>query len=141
MGLHVAVLKGILNNGPLIFVIGHRCAGQVAGAGILAGGRADPGGKLRKIVGLEQPVQGLLVVAPVQEIVPLRDQVVERAAHGAASQLHTCLAEGHAAVAAPGRLLPPLPLGQRQVKLLIVLHPVRRPLRQDVYKRQCQCCP
>ena len=74
-------------------------------AGALAGGGAGATGELGEVVGLVQTVQRLAPAAPVHEVVPLGDQVVDGA---------PCLglAKGHAAVHAARALsLEPLLVG------------------------------
>jgi hypothetical protein len=73
----------------------HRLGVDAQGAGGLAGGGADAAGELGEIVGGVQHLQGLPPVAPVGEVVPVRDDVVHRA---------TVAAERDAAVHAAGAL-------------------------------------
>ena len=96
---------GCLNDGVLVFAHGDAVAGHIpAGAGGLAQGGAHPAGKLREAVGGHQAVERKLPLAVVHQIVPLRDEVVQRAAGGHAADHHACLTEGHAAVHAAGGL-------------------------------------
>ena len=44
------------------------------------GRRAQPAGELREVVGRVQALDGLAALAAPREVVPLRDQVAERAA-------------------------------------------------------------
>src|SRR6202042_1183433 len=75
---------------------------------------AKPPGELREIVGGVQAVGGLLPVVPPDQVVPLRDQVAQRAA---------TVTERDAAVHAPPRL--PLQLAGRE--RLVHLTPVMQP--------------
>ena len=67
------------------------------------------------------------IIARIDHVVPLRDQVVERTAGEAGpAQVHARLAEGHAAVHTPGTLLAPLLFGQRRMKFIKVLNAFQR---------------
>ncbi len=59
---------------------GDRVVVDVERAGRLARRRADAAGDFREIVGREQIARGLFPVAAIDEIVPVRDLVVDRAA-------------------------------------------------------------
>ncbi len=123
-GIRITLLIGILNDGILVFLRGYRLSHQIAGAGRLAQGGADPGCKLRKAVGLCEPAVSLLPVPGVNQIVPLRHQIVERTAAGHPAKIHSRLAEGNAALHTAGPL-EPLPL---QRKMLVELHEIFDPL-------------
>ena len=58
-----------------------------------------------------------MALPPVDQVVPLRDEIVQRTAGNHSSQLRPGLAEGHAALHTPGALALPLLLGERQMKL------------------------
>jgi len=81
-------------------------------AGGLAWSRADAPRELREIVGGVQAPNGCFPPAVVRQVVPIGDQVVDRAAG---------VAEGHAAVHAAGSLLALLLLGERFVDLEPIL--------------------
>ena len=99
----------------------HAVPVHAAGAGGLAQGGAHPAGEFGEIVGLGQPGQGLPPVAVPDLVVPFGDQVVQRAAAEHPAEIGAGLAEGHAAVHAPGRLLPPLGKLQRRMEFLKIL--------------------
>ena len=82
------------------------------GAGGLAGRRADAAGEFREIVGRMQDFQRFLPVAVEHQIVPVRNDVVDRAAVGA---------EGNAAIHAARTLRPGLLLVQGGDEFLVVL--------------------
>ncbi|MPM13781.1 hypothetical protein SDC9_60140 [bioreactor metagenome] len=116
--LDVAILPGALGDGDLDALDRDRVAVDADHAGRLARCRAQPPGELREVVGRVQPVgRGLPVVAPDQ-VVPLRDDVAERAA---------VVAERDAAVHAAGRLgrddRQERGGGAARVDLVPVLHP------------------
>ena len=95
----------VLDDGVLVFLDGDGIAGgHAAGAGGLAQGGADPAGELRKTVGGGQAAQSQLPAALADQIVPLGDEVVQRATAGHAADHHAALAEGDAAVHAAGAL-------------------------------------
>ena len=80
---------------------------EVQRAGFLAGRRADAAGEFRKIVGRVQVADRRVPVAIVDEIVPVRDLVVDRTARRA-------VAEGNAAIHAARGLLLDFRLRHRQ---------------------------
>src|SRR3990172_9147191 len=80
-------------------------------AGGLAGGGAEPAGEVREVVGGVQPLDRLPPVAAIYEVVPVGDDVVERAA---------LVTEGDAAVHTTGGLLLEMVFGD----LLVALQPV-----------------
>ena len=127
-GAHRPRGKPRLDDGQLVVPDRHRVAVQAAGAGRLTQGGAHPPRKLRKAVGLGQAGQGLVQVPGVHQVVPLRHQVVERAPGEHAAQLHSGLAEGHAALHAPRRLPAPFLLGQHEVELVPMPDALRRRL-------------
>ena len=71
-------------------------------------------------------MQRQIPFALIDQVVPFRDQVVQRAAAGHAADHHAALAEGHAAVHAAGALGLLLILGQRQMKLVKILNALAR---------------
>jgi hypothetical protein len=92
-------------------------------AGGLARSRAQPAGELGEVVRRVQPLDGLVPVTPPGEVVPLRDEVAERAAG---------VAERDAAVHAP----PGLPLELGALLLLVDLLPVLDPDRNGAPPRE-----
>src|SRR6185312_4230112 len=82
----------------------------------LARRRAQPTGELREVVRGVQPLDGLTPVAFPRQVVPLRDQVAERA---------TVVAERNTAVHAASGLL----LQLADLLLLVDLTPVHQPQR------------
>ena len=106
--LHQAVCKGVFDDAALVVMHGDRLVMQAAGAGLLAEGGADAAGELGEVVGLQQAGQGVAVVAVHEHVVPLGDQVVQRAAELLSLKEDARLAEGHAAVHAPRALFQPL---------------------------------
>jgi hypothetical protein len=74
-------------------------------AGTLARRRTHAAGELREVVRLVQAVERLAPLAAVDEVIPLRDQVVDRAAGGHAADQFPGVAERDAAVHAARALL------------------------------------
>src|SRR5262249_15402036 len=68
---------------------------DVEDAGFLARCRAYPPGKLRKVVGRVQAIDGIAPAPPVNQVIPVGDDVPERA---------TLVAEGNPAIHAAGAL-------------------------------------
>ncbi len=93
-------------------------------AGFLARRRADPSGELGEVVGRVQPVDRVLPAAAVHEVVPVGDDVPERAA---------LVTEGNAAIHAARALLLQLVLGELALELVPVLQTLRdRPARRQL---------
>ncbi len=91
-------------------------------AGRLAGSRTEASGELREVVRAVELLARLGPPVAIDEVVPVRDQVAERAA---------AVAKGNAALHAPGALFAQLGEGQRPDELAHVADPLgRRPLRR-----------
>ncbi len=91
---HPALLEGAVDDRDLDVLDRHRRLVDAQHAAGLAGGGAGAAGELGEVVGRVEALGGLLPVVAVDQVVPLRDQVAQRAA---------LVAEGDAAVhAAPG---------------------------------------
>ena len=103
----------------LIGLVGDRLLDRLDGDGdvlevqracLLAGRRTDPPGELGEVVGRVEVADRTLPVAVVDEVVPVRDLVVDRAAR-------RTMAVGHAAIHAARGLLLDLLVGHRQREL------------------------
>ncbi len=88
--------------------------------------RADAAGELREVVGHVQAVERLAPEPAVDQVVPLRDHVVDRAARGHAADQLAGVAERHAAVHAARALLAQALLLQVRVELVPVADPLQR---------------
>ena len=88
---------------------------EVEGAGFLARGRTDAAGEFRKVVGRVQDVECTAPIVLVDQVVPVRDDVVDWA---------TLMAEGDAAIHATGALLRDLLMVHRDNKLAEVPYAV-----------------
>ena len=108
---HPAVGEGVLDNLQLDGLDGHRVIPDTEDAGALTGGGADASGELGEVVGGVQPVVGLTPAALTDQVVPLRDDVAQRAA---------VMAERDAAVHAAGGLGLHLAVGELVVDLVPV---------------------
>ena len=118
-GMNGAALVTVFHDGALVFLDRDRVTRDVAaGAGRLAQGGADPARELRVSVRGDQSVHGQIPLALIDQVVPLGDQVVQRAAAEHAAQLNAALAEGDAAVHAACALGLLLVGVQRDVKLV-----------------------
>ena len=78
--LDPALLHRALDDRPLDRLDRHRVGVDAEDARALARRRAQPSGELREVVGRQQPRDRRLPAIPVDEVVPVRDQVAERAA-------------------------------------------------------------
>ena len=111
LGVDPALAPGALDDADLDLLDGDGVVVDAEDAGRLAGGGAEPSGELGEVVGGVEALDGIAPVAAVHEVVPVGDDVAERAA---------LVAEGHAAVHAARGLL--VELLRRH--LLVVLEPV-----------------
>src|SRR6185437_11870727 len=108
---------GAVGDGAFDRFDGDRVLVDVERARGLARRRADPSGDLGKIVGRMQIARGLVPVAVVDEVVPVGDLIVDRAARRAGRQRAGAHAIRHAAIHAARRLRDGVLLGQRQHEL------------------------
>ena len=127
-----ALGKAAVDDRVLDVLDGHRRVVDAQRARALARRGANPPGELREIIGLEQPVQRLLPQPAVDQVVPFRDQVVDRAAGGHPVDDLACVAERDAAVHTARALdLQPL-VGEFKVEF----HPVANSLQRLSLERQ-----
>ena len=115
-GRDPSVIVGVVDDGAFDHLDGHRRLVDPQHASRLARGRADASGELGEIIGGVQHAHGFVPAAFVHQIVPVRNDVGERAAG---------VAEGHAAIHAARALL--LDLFDREV--LVNFKPVVDALR------------
>ena len=121
-----AFLPAAVDDGALDVLDRDRRLDDAEHAGAFAGRGTDPAGELGEVVGLVQAVEGLAPEAAVDEVVPLGDEVVDRAAAGHAVEDHAGVAERRAAIHAAGALLAQF-LGRRvMVEFLPVLDALER---------------
>ena len=113
---HPAFRKRPLDDGLLDVFDGHGCVSEAEHTGALARGGADASGELGEVVRGAQPVVCGTPLVSVNQIVPVRDQVAERASG---------LAERDPAIHAPRRLLLQGHLRERQVHFVVILHTLR----------------
>src|SRR5262249_2895369 len=101
---------------------GDRIVVDVERAGRLARGGADAAGDFGEIVGGVQIARGLLPVAAIDEVVPIRDLLVDRTPGRRAGQDIGAVAIRNAAIHAARGLCSCLLFGQRQHELAPVLY-------------------
>ena len=116
VGLDPALGPGAIDDRAFDRLDGDRDVADVEGAGGLARRRTDAAGELGKVVGRVQHLVRLAPVAAIDQIVPVRDDVVDRA---------TLVAVRHAAIHAARALALELVLGQRLDELAVVLETLR----------------
>jgi hypothetical protein len=87
-------------------------------------GQTRPG-ELREVVRLVEAVQGFPPTAPVDEVVPLRDEVVDRAAAGHARHEMAGVAKGGAAVHAARALFGQVLFGGFDLEFVPILDPLQ----------------
>ena len=109
---HPALGPGAVDDGVLDRLDAHRVVVDVQHAGRLARRRADAAGELGEVVGAVEHVEGVLPVAPVHQVIEVRNDVVDRAA---------VVAERRAAVHAARALLPGLRVIEGDDEFLVVL--------------------
>ncbi len=121
LGHHPAHAPGLVGDRLFDGLDRDRLVLEVEGAGLLAGRGADAAGEFRKVVGGVQVARRLLPVRVEDEVVPVGDLVVDRAARRA-------VAERDAAIHAARRLLLQVVLVERQGEFEEVAHAVGREL-------------
>src|SRR6202521_4178080 len=119
--LDPAVLPGAVDDGAFDGFDGDGIVVDVERAGGLAGRRADAAGEFGKIVGRVQVVRGFFPVALVDQIVEIRNLVVDRAAGGARRHRAGAVAIGNAAIHAARRLVAGILLAQGNDEFAIAL--------------------
>ena len=120
--LQPAVLPGAVDDRAFDGLDGDRVVVDVQRAGRLARRRADAAGEFREIVGRVQVARGLFPVALIDEVVPVGDLVVDRAARRARRGRAGAVAIGDAAVHAARGLVAQLLLAQRNDEFVEMLH-------------------
>ena len=128
LGDDPAFLETPIDDGAFDGLDGDRIAVDAQDAGTFAGSRAHPAGELGEVVGLVKLRQGLLPVVPVNQVVPVGDEIVQRTARGPRSPPHghARMTERNAAVHAAGALLPQRLLRHGQDELVPVLQAFER---------------
>ncbi len=109
------LFPGAIDNGAFDGFDGDRVVINVQGAGRLAGRGADAAGKFREVVGGVQHLDGLPPLALVDQIIPIGDDVIDRAA---------VVAKGDTAIHAAGSLLSDRLGAERDNKFIVVGYPV-----------------
>ena len=95
-------------------------------AGALTGRGTDAASEIREVVRAVQALERLAPQAAIDEIIPLGNEVVHRAARGTAAHLHARVAERHAAVHAARSLLPQVLLLHVMVEFVPVPNAILR---------------
>src|ERR1700688_3683658 len=120
--LEPAIVPGAVDDGAFDGLDGDGIVVDVERAGSFARRRADAAGELRKIVGRVQVARGFFPVALVDQIVEIRNLVVDRAARRARLNRAGAVAIGNAAVHAARGLIAGVFLAQGNDEFAIVLH-------------------
>ena len=120
LGDDPALLEALVDDRALDALDRHRRLVDAEHARPFARRRADAAGELGEVVGLVQPVERLAPEAAIDEVVPLGDQVVDRAARRPCRDQRARVAERNAAVHAARALLLQRRLGQVLVELVPV---------------------
>ncbi len=119
--LHPAFGESAVGDGLFQHLDVHRRQVDGHRATSFAGRGADSAGELGEIVGLAQPDPGFFPLPAIDEVVPLGNQVVDRASRGHSAEQLSRVAEGDAAVHAARSLLAQRLLGMGEVHLVPVL--------------------
>ncbi len=127
-----AFLPAAVNDGALQALDGDRRRVDAQHAGALARRRADAAREIGEVIGLVQPFEGFLPQAAIDQVVPLGDEVVDRAAGGHAVEQGAGVAERDAAIHAAGRLLAQLAL----LQVVMELVPIADALQRGAVQRQ-----
>ena len=117
-----AILPSAVGDRAFDGLDGHRVVVDVQRAGGFARRRTDAAGDLREIVGRVQVARGFFPAALIDQIVPVRDLVVDRTAGRAGRDRAGAVAIGHAAIHAARGLIARFFLAERDHKFLERLH-------------------
>ncbi len=119
--LQPAIVPGTIHNGAFDGLDGDRVVVDVERAGRLAWRGADAAGELGEIVGRVQVARGFFPVALIDEVVEVRDLVVDRAARRARRHRTGAVAIGDAAIHAARGLIAGVLLAQGNDEFAIML--------------------
>ena len=120
--LQPAIVPGAVDDRAFDGLDGDGVVVDVERAGGFARRRTDAPRELREIVGRVQIARGLFPVALIDEVVPVRDLVVDRAAGRAGRDRAGAVAIGNAAIHAARGLVARFLLGQGNDELVEMLH-------------------
>src|SRR5258707_13363476 len=120
--LDPAVVPGAIDDGAFDRLDGDGVVVDVERAGSFARRREDPPGEFREIVGRVQVARGFFPVVLVDQIVEIRNLVVDRAARRARSHRAGAVAIGNPAIHAARRLVAGILFAQRDDELTKALH-------------------
>ena len=90
-------------------------------AGAFTGGGADSSGEFREVIGFVESVEGFPPESAIYEVVPLGDEIVDRAAAGHAADEGASVAEWCAAVHAASTLLAEFFVGEGEVEFIPIV--------------------
>ena len=105
LGHDPAFFPAVVDDGALDVLDRDRRRIDAEHAGAFARRGTDAAGELGKVVGLVQPIERFVPQAAIDQIVPFRNQVVDRAAGGHAADQRAGVAERNAAIHAARALL------------------------------------
>src|SRR6202035_4704166 len=120
--LDPAIVPGAVDDGAFDGLDGDGIVVDVERAGGLARRRADAAGELRKVVGRVQVARGFFPVVLIDQIVEIRNLVVDRAAGRARRHRAGAVAIGNAAIHAARGLVAGVLFAQRDDELTKALH-------------------
>ncbi len=119
-GRNPARFPALFSDGVLDIFDGDGGLDDAQHAGPFAGRRANPSGEFGEVIGFVEAIEGILPASPVDQVVPLGDQVVDGATASGAVHFHARVAEGGAAVHAACALGLQVFLGHVEVKFIPV---------------------
>jgi hypothetical protein len=126
LGQHPALVPAAIDDLVLDVLDGDRRVVHAEHARAFAGRRADTAGELGEVVRHVQALECLAPQPAVDEVVPLRDHVVDRAARGHAADQLARVAERHAAIHAARALVAQPLLLEVRMELLPVADALER---------------
>ena len=118
--------KAIVDNRRFDVFDRHRQFVEPEHAGAFARRRTDAAGEFGKVIGLVQPMKRFLPQAAINQIVPFRDQIVDRTARGHAADQLAGVTKRNAAIHAARALLLQFRFRKVLVKLVPVFYPLQR---------------
>src|SRR5690606_10094396 len=124
LGCDPAGFPAFFDDGVFDVLDGDRRFDHSEHTGTLTRSGADPSGEFRKIVGLVQASQRFLPAIAINQVIPFRNEIVDRATAGHAADQLSGVAEGSAAIHAAGPLFLKVLVFRMNVEFLPVLDPL-----------------
>ena len=119
---YITLFKSVFYERKLVFLHRNRQVVKTAGAGGFTEGRADASRKLGEIICFKQSGKGVLKIAVVYLVIPLRYEIVERTSRDHPVERHSRLTEGDAAVHTSCSMKPSFLSGKLLVEFIEIFY-------------------